>query len=425
MPRERKAGQTPRCSFCNRLATQVARLIAGPDVQICDECVRMCAMMLENDGAPRAAERKPEPEKPLPTPAELRAHLDKFVIGQDEAKVALSVAVYNHYKRVRSRAAGAKDDVEIEKSNVLLLGPTGSGKTLLAQTLARFLDVPFSIADATVLTEAGYVGEDVDNIVVRLLQAADYDVERAQRGIIFIDEIDKIARKGANASITRDVSGEGVQQGLLKLLEGTVAAVPPKGGRKHPEQNLVQVNTRDILFVCGGAFETLDKIVARRVTTSSMGFGAEVASKARVDTSAMLRRVEPDDLIQFGLIPELVGRIPVVVALDELDEAALLRILQEPKNALTRQYARLVELDGAKLTFEPEALSEIVRQAIERRTGARGLRSIMEKTLKRTMYELPGMKDVAEVVVTAATVRGEAPARLVKRKAAAKDGKAR
>ena len=425
MPRERKAGQTPRCSFCNRLATQVARLIAGPDVQICDECVRMCAMMLENDGAPRAAERQPEPEKPLPTPEELRAHLDKFVIGQDEAKVALSVAVYNHYKRVRSRAAGAKDDVEIEKSNVLLLGPTGSGKTLLAQTLARFLDVPFSIADATVLTEAGYVGEDVDNIVVRLLQAADYDVERAQRGIIFIDEIDKIARKGANASITRDVSGEGVQQGLLKLLEGTVAAVPPKGGRKHPEQNLVQVNTRDILFVCGGAFETLDKIVAKRVTTSSMGFGAEVASKARVDTSAMLRRVEPDDLIQFGLIPELVGRIPVVVALDELDEAALLRILQEPKNALTRQYARLVELDGAKLTFEPEALSEIVRQAIERRTGARGLRSIMEKTLKRTMFELPGMKDVAEVVVTAATVRGEAPARLVKRKAAAKDGKAR
>ena len=423
MAKEKRPGRS-RCSFCGRDASQVMRLIAGPDVWICDDCVRMCSMMLDETLPKRELKPAPE-EKPLPTPAELCAHLDKFVIGQAEAKRALSVAVYNHYKRIRSRGKGGEDDADIEKSNVLLIGPTGCGKTLLAQSLAKFLDVPFSIADATVLTEAGYVGEDVDNIVVRLLQAADYDVERAQRGIIFIDEIDKIARKGANASITRDVSGEGVQQGLLKLLEGTVAAVPPKGGRKHPEQNLVQVNTRDILFVCGGAFETLDKIVAKRVTTSSMGFGAEVASKAHVDTSAMLRRVEPDDLIQFGLIPELVGRIPVLVALDELDEAALLRILQEPKNALTRQYARLVELDGAKLTFEPEALSEIVRQAIERRTGARGLRSIMEKTLKRTMYELPGMKDVAEVVVTAATVRGEAPARLVKRKAAAKDGKAR
>ena len=414
MAKEKRPGRS-RCSFCGRDASQVMRLIAGPDVWICDDCVRMCSMMLDETLPKRELKPAPE-EKPLPTPAELCAHLDKFVIGQAEAKRALSVAVYNHYKRIRSRGKGGEDDADIEKSNVLLIGPTGCGKTLLAQSLAKFLDVPSSIADATVLTEAGYVGEDVDSIVVRLLQAADYDVERAQRGIIFIDEIDKIARKGANASITRDVSGEGVQQGLLKLLEGTVASVPPRGGRKHPEQSLVQVNTRDILFICGGAFESLEKIVAKRVTASTMGFGAEVRSKADVRPSEYLHQVEPDDLVRFGLIPELVGRVPVHVALDELDEEALLRILQEPKNALVRQYRRLVELDGAKLTFEPEALREVVRQAVDRKTGARGLRSIMERALQQAMFDLPGRKDVSEVVVTAATVRGEEPARMVSKK---------
>lgn len=341
-------------------------------------------------------------EGPLPAPRELRDHLDKYVIGQDMAKKALCVAVYNHYKRVRSAAA---DDGDLDKSNILFLGPTGSGKTLLAQTLAKFLNVPFTIADATVLTEAGYVGEDVDSIIVRLLQASDYDVKRAERGIIFIDEVDKIARKSANASITRDVSGEGVQQGLLKLLEGSVSRVPPKGGRKHPEQPLVEVNTRNILFVCGGAFEGLDKIIARRVNKSGMGFGAEVRSKAQDTVGELFRLAEPDDLVQFGLIPELIGRLPLIVGLDELDREALMQILTVPKNCLVRQYEKLFALDGMALRFEPSALDAIVDLAVARKTGARGLRSIMENTLLDVMYNAPSRRDeIREIIVTADVV---------------------
>ena len=333
------------------------------------------------------------------------AHLDEFVIGQDSAKTALSVAVYNHYKRLRYKQAhSSKDEVEVEKSNLLLVGPTGSGKTLLAQTLARFLDVPFTIADATVLTEAGYVGEDVDSIIVRLLQAADYDVSKAERGIIFIDEIDKIARKTANPSITRDVSGEGVQQGLLKLLEGTVAAVPPKGGRKHPEQPLVQVNTKNILFICGGAFETLDKIIAQRVNKGGMGFGADIRSESDNTLSELFRQLEPEDLIRFGLIPEIVGRLPIAVALEELDENAMLNILTQPKNALVKQFKSLFAMDGVELDFTDDALKEIVRETISRKTGARGLRSVMERTLQKAMFEVPG-SEVKKLVITAEIVK--------------------
>ena len=348
----------------------------------------------------------PRPEKEsLPTPAELKAHLDEFVIGQDYAKTALSVAVYNHYKHLRHKESGSTG-VEVDKSNMLLLGPTGSGKTLLAQTLARFLNVPFSIADATVLTEAGYVGEDVENILVRLLQAADYDVAKAERGIIFVDEVDKVARKTANPSITRDVSGEGVQQGLLKILEGTTAAVPPKGGRKHPEQNLVHINTRNILFICGGAFETLDKIVARRVNKSGMGFGAEIRAQNEHSLGELFQQCEPDDLIQFGLIPELVGRLPVIVGLEELDEEALLRILTEPRNALVKQFIQLFEMDGVQVEFTDEALRAIVRQTLERKTGARGLRSVMEKALQKIMYEIPSRKDITQLVINENMILG-------------------
>ncbi len=391
MYRGGKNHPTVVCSFCGKPAERVEKMITGAGVQICSDCVSMCHRIIEEDRQ-RAKQESAAAEvaaKPLPLPTEIKAHLDEYVIGQDQAKTALSVAVYNHYKRLRYKQTHP-DALEVEKSNLLLVGPTGSGKTLLAQTMARFLDVPFTIADATVLTEAGYVGEDVDSIIVRLLQAADYDVARAERGIIFIDEIDKIARKTANPSITRDVSGEGVQQGLLKLLEGTVAAVPPKGGRKHPEQPLVQVNTKNILFICGGAFETLDKIISRRVNTGGMGFGADIRSAEENSLSELFKLLEPDDLIQFGLIPEIVGRLPVAVALEELDEAALLNILTQPKNALVKQYKSLFEMDGIELQFDDDALKEIVRETMVRKTGARGLRSVMEKTLQRAMFEMPG-----------------------------------
>ena len=397
------------CSFCGKPAEQVAKMISGANVHICNECVSACYNLLLDDFAKEASKARAETaQAPLPTPKELKAHLDEFVIGQDDAKMALSVAAYNHYKRLRYQDVNAgkkeKDDVEVEKSNLLFVGPTGSGKTLLAQTLARFLNVPFSIADATVLTEAGYVGEDVENILVRLLQAADYDVARAERGIIFIDEIDKIARKTANPSITRDVSGEGVQQGLLKILEGTTAQVPPKGGRKHPEQSLVQINTRNILFICGGAFETLDKIIAHRVNQGGMGFGADIRSEKDNSLSKLFKLLEPDDLIRFGLIPELVGRLPVVVSLEELDANALKRILTEPKNAIVKQYVKLFKMDGIELSFTDDGISEIVNFTMERKTGARGLRSVVERTLQKAMYELPGSK-TKKLVVDATLVK--------------------
>lgn len=396
------------CSFCGKPAEQVEKMITGAGVQICSDCVTMCHRIIEEDRA-RAQQKEQEVaaavEKPLPRPSEIKAHLDEFVIGQEEAKKALSVAVYNHYKRLRYRQAHKdENDVEVEKSNLLLVGPTGSGKTLLAQTMARFLDVPFTIADATVLTEAGYVGEDVENILVRLLQAADYNVEKAERGIIFVDEIDKIARKTANPSITRDVSGEGVQQGLLKILEGTVAAVPPKGGRKHPEQALVQINTRNILFICGGAFETLDKIIAQRVNKGGMGFGADIRSESDNTLSELFKQLEPDDLIKFGLIPEIVGRLPIAVALEELDETALLNILTEPKNALVKQFKKLFAMDGIELEITRDALKEIVHETMSRKTGARGLRSVMERVLQQAMFEMPG-SDVKKLSLTAEMVK--------------------
>jgi len=408
MYRSGKNHPTVTCSFCGKPAEQVEKMITGAGVHICSDCVTMCHRIIEEDRS-RTMQEKAQAEiaaqKPLPLPSELKAHLDEFVIGQDQAKMALSVAVYNHYKRLRYKQTHtSKDDVEVDKSNLLLVGPTGSGKTLLAQTLARFLDVPFTIADATVLTEAGYVGEDVENIIVRLLQAADYDVAKAERGIIFVDEIDKIARKTANPSITRDVSGEGVQQGLLKILEGTVAAVPPKGGRKHPEQALVQVNTRNILFICGGAFETLDKIIAQRVNKGGMGFGADIRSESDNTLTELFKQLEPDDLIKFGLIPEIVGRLPIAVALEELDEDAMLNILTQPKNALVKQFKSLFAMDDIKLSFSEDALREIVHETMSRKTGARGLRSVMEKALQKYMFELPG-SDVKALELTAEMVK--------------------
>ena len=415
------------CSFCGKSAEQVDKMIAGAGVHICSDCVSMCYRIIEEDKS-RSLQEKQAAEvasqKPLPLPSEIKAHLDDFVIGQEQAKIALSVAVYNHYKRLRYKQAHPNGDtVEVEKSNLLLVGPTGSGKSLFAQTMTRFLDVRFTIADATVLTEAGYVGEDVDSIIVRLLQAADYDVSRAERGIIFIDEIDKIARKTANPSITRDVSGEGVQQGLLKLLEGTVAAVPPKGGRKHPEQPLVQVNTKNILFICGGAFETLDKIIAQRVNKGGMGFGADIRSESDNSLSELFKQLEPDDLIKFGLIPEIVGRLPIAVALEELDEKALLNILTQPKNALVKQFKSLFAMDGIELDFTDEALKEIVRETMSRKTGARGLRSVMEKSLQQAMFEMPGTGAKKLVLTDEIIRRGLNPLAVSGKKSSKKAGK--
>ncbi|NLT98735.1 MAG: ATP-dependent Clp protease ATP-binding subunit ClpX [Christensenellaceae bacterium] len=389
-----------KCSFCGKAQEQVRRLVAGPGVYICNECIELCKEIIEEDYQDVSSFDMSD----IPKPAEIVAALDEYVIGQAAAKKNLAVAVYNHYKRINSDVK--QDDVELQKSNIIMLGPTGSGKTLLAQTLARILNVPFAMADATSLTEAGYVGEDVENILLKLIQASDYDIERAQRGIIYIDEIDKIARKGDNPSITRDVSGEGVQQALLKIIEGTVASVPPQGGRKHPHQEFLQIDTTNILFICGGAFGGLEKIIERRIGRKTIGFGAEVVSNQKKDLGELYQHILPEDLIKFGLIPEFVGRVPIIVTLHQLDEQALVNILTQPKNALVKQFAKLMEMDGVQLEVEDDALTEIAKLALERKTGARGLRAILESIMLDVMYEVPSRGDVKKCVVTKETVRG-------------------
>ena len=402
MPRDDdKRERTVRCSFCQKTQDQVEKLIAGPGVYICNECVEQCLNIIEADE--KRSRRKGgqrTSDKPLPKPHEIKEKLDEYVIGQDEAKKTLSVAVYNHYKRINS---AKNSDVEIQKSNIILLGPTGVGKTMLAQTLAKILDVPFAIADATTLTEAGYVGEDVENILLRIIQAADYDIERAERGIIYVDEIDKIARKSENPSITRDVSGEGVQQALLKIIEGTVSNVPPQGGRKNPYQECLHINTKNILFICGGAFDGLEQTIKKRIDSSTLGFGADVRSKSEKEVN-IFKDVTPQDLVKFGMVPELVGRLPVITVLDELDEAALVRILSEPKNALVKQYQKLFELDGIELVFDDAALTAIAEKAIKQKTGARGLRAIVEGLLQDTMFTAPSDENIVKVTITEACV---------------------